>query len=69
MAIEATGLAELAASIREHGVLQPILVRPLGNNEYQIIAGERRWRASKAAGLATIPALVEDIDDDTAMEI
>jgi ParB family chromosome partitioning protein len=69
MAIEATGLAELAASIREHGVLQPILVRPAGNNEYQIIAGERRWRASKAAGLATIPALVEDIDDDTAMEI
>jgi len=69
MVIEATGLAELAASIREHGVLQPILVRPLGNNEYQLIAGERRWRASKAAGLATIPALVEHIDDDTAMEI
>ncbi len=69
LAIDADGLAELASSIREHGVLQPILVRPLGNNEYQLIAGERRWRASKAAGLPTIPALVEDIDDDTAMEI
>ena len=57
------------ASIREHGVLQPILVRPLGANRYQLIAGERRWRASKLAGLDTIPALVEDIDDDTALEI
>jgi ParB family transcriptional regulator, chromosome partitioning protein len=62
-------LQELAASIREHGVLQPILVRPLDDGEFQLIAGERRWRASKAAGLATIPALVEEIDDDTAMEI
>ncbi len=69
LVFEAVALDELAASIREHGVLQPILVRPLGNNEYQLIAGERRWRASKAAGLATIPALVEDIDDDTALEI
>ena len=62
-------LDELSASIREHGVLQPILVRPLGNNRYQLIAGERRWRASKEAGLATIPALVEELDDDTALEI
>jgi ParB family chromosome partitioning protein len=62
-------LDELAASIREHGVLQPILVRPLGTNTYQLIAGERRWRASKQAGLDSIPALVEDIDDDTALEI
>ncbi|MCI0584039.1 MAG: ParB/RepB/Spo0J family partition protein [Chloroflexi bacterium] len=69
LAMDATMLEELAASIREHGVLQPILVRPLGNNEFQLIAGERRWRASKAAGQATIPALVEDIDDDTALEI
>jgi len=65
---EAT-LAELAASIREHGVLQPILVRPLEHDEFQLIAGERRWRASRAAGLTTIPALVEEIDDDTALEI
>jgi ParB/RepB/Spo0J family partition protein len=69
LAFDAGTLEELAASIREHGVLQPILVRPLGNNEYQLIAGERRWRASRAAGLTTIPALVEEIDDDTAMEI
>ena len=69
LAFDPGSLEELAASIREHGVLQPILVRPLGNNEYQLIAGERRWRASRAAGLTTIPALVEDIDDATAMEI
>jgi ParB/RepB/Spo0J family partition protein len=62
-------LDELAASIREHGVLQPILVRPIGQNRYQLVAGERRWRASKQAGLETIPALIEDIDDDTALEI
>jgi ParB family chromosome partitioning protein len=62
-------LQELAASIREHGVLQPILVRPLDGGDFQLIAGERRWRASKAAGLGTIPALVEEIDDDTALEI
>jgi ParB/RepB/Spo0J family partition protein len=62
-------LHELASSIREHGVLQPILVRPLGENRYQLVAGERRWRASKEAGLATIQALVEEIDDDTALEI
>jgi ParB family chromosome partitioning protein len=69
LAMEQTSLDELSASIREHGVLQPILVRPLENGEFQLIAGERRWRASKAAGLATIPALVEEIDDDTALEI
>ena len=69
MVFEQEALDELAASIREHGVLQPILVRPLGPNTYQIVAGERRWRASRQAGLATIPALIEDIDDDTALEI
>jgi ParB/RepB/Spo0J family partition protein len=62
-------LDELAASIREHGVLQPILVRPIGPNTYQLIAGERRWRASRLAGLESIPALIEEIDDDTALEI
>ena len=69
LAMDETSLEELAASIREHGILQPILVRPLGNNEFQLIAGERRLRASRAAGLLTIPALVEEIDDDTALEI
>jgi ParB/RepB/Spo0J family partition protein len=69
LAFDEDALQELSASIREHGVLQPILLRPLGNNRYQLIAGERRWRATKLAGLETIPALVEEIDDDTALEI
>jgi ParB family chromosome partitioning protein len=69
MVFDEEALHELAASIREHGVLQPILVRPLGENRYQLIAGERRWRASREAGHTTIPALVEEIDDDTALEI
>jgi ParB family chromosome partitioning protein len=69
LVFEQDALDELSASIREHGVLQPILVRPLGPNTYQIVAGERRWRASRQAGLETIPALIEEIDDDTALEI
>jgi len=69
MVFEPQALEELASSIREHGVLQPILVRPLGPNTYQIVAGERRWRASRLAGLESIPALIEEIDDDTALEI
>jgi ParB family transcriptional regulator, chromosome partitioning protein len=60
---------ELAASIREHGVLQPILVRPLRAGQYQLVAGERRWRASQQAGMGTVPALIEEIDDETALEI
>ena len=69
LAFNAETLEELASSIREHGVLQPVLVRPLDDGRFQLIAGERRWRASKLAAQATIPALVEDIDDDTALEI
>jgi len=69
LAFDEASLDELAASIREHGVLQPILVRPLDAMRYQLIAGERRWRASMRAGLDTIPALIEEIDDDTALEI
>ncbi|HET9345760.1 MAG TPA: ParB/RepB/Spo0J family partition protein, partial [Candidatus Limnocylindrales bacterium] len=69
MIFDPDALQELAASIREHGVLQPILVRPLGANRYQLVAGERRWRASREAGLVSIPALVEELDDDTALEI
>jgi ParB family chromosome partitioning protein len=69
LAFDAATLEELASSIREHGVLQPILVRPLDEGRYQLVAGERRWRASKLAGQATIPALVENLDDDTALEI
>ena len=69
LALHEESMEELAASIREHGVLQPILVRPLGGHRFQLIAGERRWRASKMAGHDTIPALVEEIDDDTSLEI
>jgi len=69
LVFEASALEELAASIREHGVLQPILLRPLGPNQFQLVAGERRWRAARLAGLATIPALIEELDDDDALEI
>ena len=62
-------LAGLASSISAHGLLQPILVRPLPNDRYQIVAGERRWRASKMAGLTEIPALVIEQDDAEAAEI
>jgi ParB family transcriptional regulator, chromosome partitioning protein len=69
LAMDKAGLDDLTASVREHGVLQPILVRPRPNGHYELIAGERRWRAAQGAGLATIPALIEDIDDETALEI
>jgi ParB family chromosome partitioning protein len=69
LAMDQAGLDDLTASVREHGVLQPILVRPLPASRYQLVAGERRWRAAMAAGLNTIPALIEDIDDETALEI
>ena len=61
-------LVSLTDSIRELGVLQPILVRPAGHDRYELIAGERRWRASKRAGLQTIPAVVRKIDETTSLE-
>src|SRR5580698_5249387 len=62
-------LGELAASIAANGVVQPILVRPLPNGRFQLIAGERRWRASKLAGKETIPAILRQVSDEQAMEI
>jgi ParB family chromosome partitioning protein len=62
-------LAELAASITANGVVQPVLVRPLANGRFQLIAGERRWRASELAGKATIPAILRQVSDEQAMEI
>ncbi len=62
-------LIELAESITEYGVLSPLLVRPLTNGMYQIIAGERRWRASKMAGLTEIPVIIREFDDKTTMQI
>ena len=62
-------LAELAASIVANGVVQPILVRPQANGRFQLIAGERRWRASKLAGKETVPAILRQVSDEQAMEI
>jgi len=62
-------LDELSRSIKAQGVLQPILVRPLGKDQYEIIAGERRWRASQAAGLHEIPVVIREMDDATGFEL
>jgi ParB family chromosome partitioning protein len=62
-------IAELAASIKTRGILQPILVRPLGGDRYEIVAGERRWRAAQKAGLHDVPVLVQTLADDAAAEI
>jgi len=66
---DAEALSELTESIRVHGVLQPILVRPLIAGGYQIVAGERRYRASLQAGLSEIPAIIRELDDKETMEI
>jgi len=62
-------LAELAASITANGVVQPVLVRPQPGGRFQLIAGERRWRASRLAGKTTIPAILRQVSDEQAMEI
>ncbi|MBW6424536.1 ParB/RepB/Spo0J family partition protein [Rhizobium sp. XQZ8] len=62
-------LQDLASSIRQHGIVQPVVVRPRGRDQFEIIAGERRWRAAQLAGLIEIPIIVRDVDDRTALEI
>lgn len=62
-------LEELASSIRAQGVIQPIVVRPVGTDRYEIIAGERRWRASQLAGLAEVPCILKDVPDEAAVAI
>ena len=62
-------LEDLAASIREHGVMQPILVRPIDGGRFEIVAGERRWRAAKRAGLSSVPALVKPVPDQAALAL
>src|SRR6202522_1886888 len=62
-------LAELAASITANGVVQPVLVRPLSNGRFQLIAGERRWLASQLAGKTAVPAILRQVSDEQAMEI
>jgi ParB family chromosome partitioning protein len=60
-------LAELAASIRAQGLMQPLLVRPVGPDQYELIAGERRWRAAQLAGLAEVPVMVREVPDNAAL--
>lgn len=67
--IDENALAELAASIKQSGVLQPVLVRSTGTNAYELVAGERRWRAAKLAGLDAIPAIIHEFTDVEAFEI
>ena len=62
-------LEELAQSIRQHGVLQPLLVRPLPSGGYQLVAGERRWRASRLAKLDEVPVIIKELSDTEAMEL
>ncbi|CAN7489629.1 ParB/RepB/Spo0J family partition protein [Rhizobium rhizogenes] len=64
-----TELHDLASSIRQHGIVQPVVVRTVSTERYEIIAGERRWRAAQLAGLIEIPVIVRDVDDKTALEI
>ena len=63
------GISELAASITQHGLLQPLTVRPLADGTYQLVAGERRWRASRLAGLDEVPVIVREMNDREAAEI
>jgi ParB family transcriptional regulator, chromosome partitioning protein len=67
--MEPARLEELAASIRESGVVQPILARPIASGRYQIIAGERRWRAAQAAGLGTVPITLREVPDEKLLEL
>lgn len=67
--IHEESLEELAQSIRKQGLLQPIVVRFLGQQEYEILAGERRWRACQIAGLKEVPVIIKNVDDETAMAI
>jgi ParB family chromosome partitioning protein len=67
--VDESGLKELSASIAASGVVQPVLVRPLADNRFQLIAGERRWLASKLAGKTTVPAILRHVSDEQAMEI
>ncbi len=67
--MDETSLDELAASIREHGVMQPVLVRPVDGSRFEIIAGERRWRAAQRAGLSEVPALVKSVPDQSALAL
>ena len=67
--MDEASLADLAESIRARGVIQPVVVRPVGEGRYELLAGERRWRAARIAGLERIPAIVREVPDDVALGI
>lgn len=68
-AFDDEALRELADSIREHGIIQPLVVRPLESSGYQIVAGERRWRAARMAGLSEVPVVIRELDDSQTLEL
>jgi ParB family chromosome partitioning protein len=67
--MDEASLAELAESIRSRGMIQPVVVRPVGDSQYEILAGERRWRAARIANLERIPALIREVPDEAALGI
>lgn len=67
--IDPDALDDLVRSIRAHGVVQPVVVRPIGKDRYELVAGERRWRAAQAAGLDSVPAVVREVPDEVALTI
>ena len=67
--INPDALEELTRSVRVHGIVQPVVVRPAADGRYELVAGERRWRAARAAGLDAVPAVVRDVSDDTALAL
>ena len=67
--IDSEALEELTRSVRAHGVVQPVIVRPVGADRYELVAGERRWRAAQAAGLESVPAMVREVSDEVALSI
>ena len=64
-----SALAELADSIAQHGVIQPLLVRPIRDGGYQLVAGERRWRAARMAGLTEVPVVIKDLSEEETVEL
>ena len=69
LTFDENALKDLASSIKEHGIIQPLVLRKLSNDKYEIIAGERRYKASQIAGLNKVPAIIADLDDNTSAEV
>ena len=69
LTFDENALKELAMSIKEHGIIQPLVLRKLANDKFEIIAGERRYKASQIAGLNQVPAIIADLDDNASAEV